>query len=88
MEGSAELAGDTRVPPPPPPRKVCSLAFASLGPTGCPLSALGDRQQEAMDFSHPKASSAVVCFFFFGRLHVRTCNFISCVFLFELFAEK
>lgn len=86
MEGSAELAEDTKGP-----RKVCSLALASLGPPGCPLSALGDRQQEAMDFSHPKASSAVVffCFFFFlDCLHVRTVILFSCLFLFELFAEK
>lgn len=42
------------------PGKVCSLAVAFLGRPGCPLSAPGDRQQEAMDFSHPRASSVVL----------------------------
>lgn len=67
-------------------RKVCSLALASLGLPVCPLSAPGDRQQEAMDLPCEVFECGLV-FSLIVRMFALVILF-SRVSLFELFSEK
>lgn len=64
-----------------------SFCFSWAALPGCPLSAPGDRQQEAMDFSHCEGFECGLVFSLIVRMFARVILF-SRLFLFDLVSEK